>query len=70
MGNPNKSRQPAIIASFCHASQNCCPTLTADVDAPPSKELVITDDFGNKVFMSREQMRGFVEKAKAGEIVV
>lgn len=63
-----KATSSRVITSFCHASSNCCPVLAIDTSAPADKCVTITDDFGGRVQMSREQIAGFIEKVKAGTV--
>jgi hypothetical protein len=54
------------IATFC-GSCNCgCPQLHVDHDAAPQRRIVITDDFGQRIQMSVEQLADLVADAKAG----
>ncbi|MEZ0075066.1 hypothetical protein [Planotetraspora sp. GP83] len=56
------------IARFC-GSCNCgCPELFVDLTAPVERQVVITDDFGQKVEMSLDQFGSIVEAAKTGTL--
>lgn len=43
------------IATFCHVSSNTCPKAFINNNAPEEKAIRVEDDFGNKIFMSKEQ---------------
>lgn len=48
---------------------NCgCPELLVDNDASPEKRIVITDDFGQRVQMSTDQLRVLIEEARSGRL--
>jgi len=48
---------------------NCgCPELLVDHEAPPEKRIVITDDFGQRVQMSADQLLVLVEEARSGRL--
>ncbi|NKQ52911.1 hypothetical protein HFP15_08450 [Amycolatopsis sp. K13G38] len=54
------------IATFC-GNCNCgCPELYLDHEAPEEKRVVITDDFGQRIQMSVEQLRVLVDDIKTG----
>jgi hypothetical protein len=54
------------IATFC-GSCNCgCPELFLDESATPEKRVVITDDFGQRIQMSLEQLHDLVADVKNG----
>ncbi|MCT9928934.1 hypothetical protein N5079_01735 [Planotetraspora sp. A-T 1434] len=56
------------IARFC-GSCNCgCPELFVNLTAPVERQVVITDDFGQKVEMSLDQFGSIVEAAKTGAL--
>jgi hypothetical protein len=56
------SHQLEQIASSCSG----CPELYADHDAPADRRIVITDDFGQRVQMSAEQLRVLVAGVRSG----
>jgi len=41
-----------------------------DDSQPEEKQVEITDDFGGKISMSKEQLKAFVEQSKSGKITV
>lgn len=54
------------IATFC-GNCNCgCPELYLDPDAPEEKRVIITDDFGQRIQMSVEQLQVLVDDIKGG----
>ncbi len=54
------------IATFC-GSCNCgCPELFVDEQAAPEKRIVITDDFGQRIAMSTDQLADLVAAARDG----
>lgn len=54
------------IATFC-GSCNCgCPELFVDEQAAPGKRIVITDDFGQRIAMSTDQLADLVAAARNG----
>jgi hypothetical protein len=54
------------IATFC-GNCNCgCPELYLDPMATEDKRVVITDDFGQRIQMSTEQLQVLVGDVKAG----
>ena len=54
------------IATFCGQCNCGCPELHVADDAPAERRIVITDDFGQKVEMSVEQLEVLVADIKAG----
>ncbi len=54
------------IATFC-GSCNCgCPELHVDEAAAPERRIVITDDFGQRIQMSTDQLADLVAAARSG----
>jgi hypothetical protein len=48
---------------------NCgCPELLVDHAAPPEQRIVITDDFGQRVQMSADQLQVLIEEARSGRL--
>jgi hypothetical protein len=48
---------------------NCgCPELLVDHEAPPDRRIVITDDFGQRVQMSVDQLQVLIEEARSGRL--
>jgi hypothetical protein len=64
------SRNLEHVATFC-GNCNCgCPELFLDHDAPADKHVVITDDFGQRIQMSLEQLQVLIADVKAGTLDV
>lgn len=48
---------------------NCgCPELYVDPQAAPEQRVVITDDFGNAIRLSPDQLRDIVGLARSGAL--
>jgi hypothetical protein len=58
-----------VIAVLCH-TDTCCPTIALDAAADDDRQVVIQDDFGQAVRMSRGQFQILIEMAQAGQLVV
>ncbi|MEU6997165.1 hypothetical protein [Nonomuraea sp. NPDC046570] len=56
------------IARFCGQCSCGCPELFVDPAAPEERQVVITDDFGQRVEMSLDQFGSIVEAAKNGSL--
>ncbi|MFC4115323.1 hypothetical protein [Nonomuraea zeae] len=56
------------IARFCGQCSCGCPELFVDHTAPEERQVVITDDFGQRVEMSLDQFGSIVEAAKSGAL--
>ncbi|WP_327585278.1 hypothetical protein OHA25_57985 [Nonomuraea sp. NBC_00507] len=56
------------IARFCGQCSCGCPELFVDRDAPEERQVIITDDFGQRVEMSLDQFGSIVEAAKSGSL--
>jgi hypothetical protein len=54
------------ITTFCGQCNCGCPELHLADDAPEERRVVITDDFGQRVEMSLDQLRVLVEDIKSG----
>ena len=54
------------VATFCGQCNCGCPELYVDPAAPEERRIVITDDFGQRIQMSVEQLRAIVDDARAG----
>ena len=58
------------VVVLCTNDGSCCPAcpeIHTDDTADTSKQISITDDFGNTSQMSKDQFRLLITKAKAGE---
>lgn len=56
------------IATFCGNCDCGCPELFLDPEAAEDKRVVITDDFGQRIQMSLEQLRTLVADVRAGKL--
>ncbi|MEV4572715.1 hypothetical protein AB0K16_05600 [Nonomuraea jabiensis] len=56
------------VAKFCGQCDCGCPELFVDETAPVERQVVITDDFGQRVEMSLDQFGSIVEAAKSGSL--
>jgi hypothetical protein len=65
----NKSAPLQVIAVLCH-TDTCCPIIGVDPSAGEAQQVVIQDDFGQAVRMSREQFRVLVNLAQQGQLNV
>ena len=54
------------IATFCKTCDCGCPELFVDESAPSEQRIVITDDFGQRIQMSVEQLNDLVSDIKDG----
>jgi hypothetical protein len=56
------------VITFCGQCNCGCPELYVDREAPAEKRIVLTDDFGQRVQMSVEQLRVLVDDVKSGAL--
>ena len=56
------------IALLCGQCSCGCPELLVDHDAPPERRIVITDDFGQRVQMSEDQLLVLIQDARTGRL--
>jgi hypothetical protein len=54
------------IATFCGNCDCGCPQLFLDEAAAPERRVVLTDDFGQRVQMSLEQLGDLVADVRRG----
>ena len=54
------------VATFCGQCSCGCPELYLDPTAPDERRVVITDDFGARIAMSRDQLADLVAQARDG----
>jgi hypothetical protein len=59
---------PRHVLTFCGKCSCGCPELFVDHDAAPDQRIVLTDDFGQRIQMSVEQLEVIVDEARAGRI--
>jgi hypothetical protein len=63
--NTGRLTRLALLCGQC----NCgCPELLVDHEAPPERRIVITDDFGQRVQMSENQLLVLIEEARSGRL--
>jgi hypothetical protein len=58
-----------VIAVLCH-TDTCCPTISFESTAQADQQVVIADDFGQEVRMSREQFQVFIDLAQQGRLAL
>jgi hypothetical protein len=63
MENSERFTRLALLCGQCSCG---CPELLIDHEASPQQRIVITDDFGQRVQMSADQLRVLIEDARAG----
>ena len=56
------------LALLCGQCSCGCPELLVDHEAPPERRIVITDDFGQRVQMSEDQLLVLIEEARSGRL--
>jgi hypothetical protein len=56
------------VARFCGSCSCGCPELFFDHSAEDSRRVVLTDDFGQRVQMSLEQLSALVTDVKSGTL--
>ena len=54
------------VVTFCGQCNCGCPELFVDHDADAERRIVITDDFGQRIQMSLEQLAVIVDDARGG----
>ena len=55
----------AVLCGQCSCG---CPELFVDHDADPERQVVITDDFGQRGQMSADQFAMLIEEARSGRL--
>jgi hypothetical protein len=58
-----------VVAVLCH-TDTCCPIIALDPTATPDRAVVIQDDFGQAVSMSRAQFQILIDLAQQGKLTV
>ena len=56
------------VLTFCTQCDCGCPELFLEPLAPEERRVVITDDFGQRIQMSLDQLQVMVERAKSGAL--
>lgn len=64
----NENPGLAHVATFCGKCDCGCPELFVDATAEPERQIVITDDFGQRIQMSHDQLADLVEQARSGAL--
>jgi hypothetical protein len=59
---------PAHVILFCGSCSCGCPELFVDHAAAPEQRIVITDDFGQRIQMSVEQLQVIIAEASSGRL--
>jgi hypothetical protein len=54
------------VATFCGSCSCGCPAVYVDESADAHRQVVITDDFGQRIEMSLEQLADLVAGMRAG----
>jgi hypothetical protein len=54
------------VTTFCGQCNCGCPELYVDDAAPAERRIVVTDDFGQRIEMSVEQLEVLVQDIKTG----
>jgi hypothetical protein len=57
-----------FLARFCGQCNCGCPELYLDLQAASDRQVVITDDFGQRVEMSLDQFGDIIQAAKNGTL--
>lgn len=64
--NPMDTSGLHHVTTFCGQCNCGCPELYVDPDADETRRVVITDDFGQRIQMSLEQLAVIVADARDG----
>ncbi|WP_066069983.1 hypothetical protein [Frankia sp. EI5c] len=56
------------VITFCGKCSCGCPELYIDHEAPAERRIVITDDFGQRIQMSVEQLEVILDEAREGRL--
>jgi hypothetical protein len=65
MDDTDRLTRFALLCGQCSCG---CPELFVDHQAPPERQIVITDDFGQRVQMSAGQFKVLTEEARSGRL--
>ena len=65
---PSPEMVPGLrhVTTFCGKCSCGCPELYVAEGSPPERRIVVTDDFGQRIEMSLEQLHDLVEDVKSG----
>ena len=58
------------LTTLCGDKCKGCPEIFIDDEVNADKQILITDDFGKKINMSKDQFRILIQQAKKGELDV
>lgn len=64
----DEARGLTRIAVLCGNCSCGCPELFVDHEAAEDRRIVITDDFGQRVQMSADQLLALIEEARSGRL--
>jgi hypothetical protein len=64
--NPTDPSGLTHVTTFCGQCSCGCPELYLDPQADETRRVVITDDFGQRIQMSLEQLAVIVDDARSG----
>jgi hypothetical protein len=56
------------VMRFCCHCHCGCVELLVEPEAPAERRVVMTDDFGQRIQMSLDQLRTIVKRAKSGAV--
>jgi hypothetical protein len=65
---PELSAYDKYLARFCPQCSCGCPALYVDQTAPAERRLIMTDDFGQRIHMSVEQLQEIIAQAQDGAL--
>lgn len=56
------------LTTLCGDQCKGCPEIHIDYSLKQDKQIIITDDFGKRINMSKDQLRILVKQAKTGRL--
>lgn len=59
-----------LVTILCDHIAPDCPEIHTDDSLSEDKQVLITDDFGNRINMSKAQFRILLDQAKTGKITI
>ncbi|MDO8572491.1 MAG: hypothetical protein Q7S11_01825 [bacterium] len=62
------SKEKQLVMTLCGDKCDGCPQIFTDNTAESTKQVVVTDDFGNTIAMSKDQFRVLVKGSKEGKL--
>ncbi|WP_131771056.1 hypothetical protein [Candidatus Protofrankia californiensis] len=63
-----ESGTPRHVLTFCGKCSCGYPELFVDHDAAAERRIILTDDFGQRIQMSVEQLQVIIDEARTGRI--